>query len=151
MYVLKFMLAWTDVRKSVLCRQHPRSLITGCSVCAYACLYVYMNISVCVCWLLYKISNLYQQPMQREIENLFKVSHPLGFNIGYLIQRSGCYSVCCMKGMSCRHVKCVWRCMCRLLCVWNETFSSDDLFEISHVELWLWGIAEDRRNIDAFM
>ena len=48
MCVLKFtsMLAWTDVSKCVLCVQHPRSLVTGSSVCAFACLYVCMNMNI---------------------------------------------------------------------------------------------------------
>jgi hypothetical protein len=48
MYVLKFVVAWTDVSKFVLCVQHPRSLVTGSSVCACACLYAYMYISICM-------------------------------------------------------------------------------------------------------
>jgi len=99
------MLAWTDVSKFVLCVQHPRPSVTGSSVCEYACLYVYMNIYIYM--LLYKISNLYQHNMQREIEALFKVSHPLSFNTGCSIECSVCYSMCCMKGTSCRYVKCL--------------------------------------------
>jgi hypothetical protein len=147
MYLLKFMLAWTDRRECVLCEQRPRSLVTGSSVCAYARLCAYMNISICMYWLLYKISNLYRHNMQREIETLFKISYPLSFSIGYSIRCSVFYNMCCVNVTSCRYIKCVWRRICQFLCVWNGTFVSDDLFEISFAELWLRGIREDRRDL----